>query len=103
MSQLEKTEFRNLRYPIILFNMLPMNEDDFHNNYDYAEEVVNLFGTRDKYKNGNFKGQDRLSVTELYKLRNFIAHGLYFFDVDDFVLFQNKEMFIFNCREIDLS
>ena len=100
-SQLEKTEFRNLRYPIILFNMLPMNEDDFHNNYDYAEEVVNLFRTRDKYKNGNFKGQDRLSVTELYKLRNFIAHGLYFFDIDDFVLYQNKEMFIFSCREID--
>ena len=100
-SQLEKTEFRNLRYPIILFNMLPMNEDDFHNNYDYAEEVVNLFRTRDKYKNGSFKGQDRLSVTELYKLRNFIAHGLYFFDIDDFVLYQNKEMFIFSCREID--
>lgn len=100
-SQLEKTEFRNLRYPIILFNMLPMNEDDFHNNYDYAEEIINLFVTRDKYKNGSFKGQDRLSITELYKLRNFIAHGLYFFDIDDFVLYQNKEMFIFSCREID--
>ncbi|MBQ6324155.1 MAG: hypothetical protein IJI22_04945 [Bacilli bacterium] len=101
MSKLEKTEFRNLRYPITLFNMLPMNEEEFHKNYDYALEIAKLFVMRDRYKNGNFKEQNSLSANELYKLRNFIAHGLYFFDRDDFVLHQNKEMYIFSCSEID--
>ena len=41
-SQLEKTEFRNLRYPIILFNMLPMNEDDFHNDLEYANFIIKI-------------------------------------------------------------
>lgn len=93
--------FSDLKYPIILFNLLPMNEDDFHNDTEYSDYIINLFSNKEFYKNSKLKDDKSLRPNELYKLRNCIAHGQYYIDGDDLVLYDHKGIFIFNCLKLD--
>lgn len=93
--------FFDLKYPIILFNLLPMNEDDFHNDSEYANFIIKLFSDKEFYKNGRLKNNTILRSNELYKLRNCIAHGQYYVNNDELVLFDHKENFVFNCLRLD--
>ncbi len=93
--------FLDLKYPIILFNLLPMNEDDFHNDREYSELITRLFTDKEFYKNGRMKDDGPLRVNELYKLRNCIAHGQYYVNDDELVLFDHKESFLFNIKKLD--
>ena len=94
--------FLDLKYPIILFNMLPMNEDDFHNNQEYSELIIKLFSDKEFYRNGNLKDDTPLKVNELFKLRNCIAHdGQYYNNGDDLILFDHKISYVFNCLKLD--
>ena len=99
-SKIEYT-FSDLKYPIFLFNLLPMNEDDFHNDMEYSDFIINLFSDKEFYKNGRLKDNTSLRVNELYKLRNCIAHGQYYSNGDDFVLYDYKDTFIFNCLKLN--
>lgn len=94
-------QFSDLKYPIILFNLLPMNEDDFHNDIEYSDFIIKLFSDKEYYKNGRLKDDTSLSVKELYKLRNCIAHGQYYSNGEDLILFDHKDIFIFNCIKLD--
>ena len=93
--------FSDLKYPIILFNLLPMNEDDFHNDIEYSDFIIKLFSDKEFYKNGRLKDDTSLRVNELYKLRNCIAHGQYYSNGEDLILFDHKNTFIFNCIKLD--
>ena len=93
--------FSDLKYPLILFNLLPMNEDDFHNDLEYANFIIKLFSDKEFYKIGRLKDKTALRVNELYKLRNCIAHGQYFSNGDDLILYEHKDTFIFDCSKLD--
>lgn len=93
--------FSDLKYPIILFNLLPMNEDDFHNDIEYSDFIVNLFSDKEFYKNGRMKDDTPLRANEIYKLRNCIAHGQYYVNNDELILFDHKESFVFNTKKLD--
>ena len=93
--------FSDLKYPIILFNLLPMNEDDFHNDIEYSDFIIKLFSDKEFYKNGRLKDDTSLRVNELYKLRNCIAHGQYYSNGEDLILFDHRNTFIFNCIKLD--
>ena len=93
--------FSDLKYPIVLFNLLPMNEDDFHNDIEYSDFIIKLFSDKEFYKNGRLKADTSLRVNELYKLRNCIAHGQYYINGEDLILFDHKDTFIFNCVKLD--
>ena len=93
--------FANLKYPIVLFNLLPMNEDDFHNDEEYGSFILSLFSDREFYKNGRLKSNGSLGINELYKLRNCIAHGQYYSVGNDLILFDHKENFVFDCLRLD--
>ena len=93
--------FSDLKYPMILFNLLPMNESDFHNDKEYSEFITNIFSDKEFYKNGRLKDDTSLRANELYKLRNCIAHGQYYNDKDDLILYDNKNTFVFNCIRLD--
>lgn len=93
--------FSDLKYPLILFNLLPMNEDDFHNDMEYSDFIVKIFSDKEFYKNGRLKDKTALRVNELYKLRNCIAHGQYYISGNDLILYEHKDTFIFNCSKLD--
>lgn len=93
--------FSSLKYPIILFNLLPMNEDDFHNDIEYSDYIIKLFSDKEFYKNGRMKDDTPLRINELYKLRNCIAHGQYYINNGELILFDHKEVFVFNCIKLD--
>lgn len=93
--------FYTLKYPVILFNLLPMNEDDFHNNKEYSDFIIKLFSDKEYYKKGRLKDNTTLRVNELYKLRNCIVHGQYYTADYDLILFDHKDTFVFNCLRLD--
>ena len=93
--------FSELKYPIIMFNLLPMNEDDFHNDLEYASMIIELFSDKEFYKKGRLKDNSSLRKEELYRLRNCIAHGEYYSSNDDLVLFDGKQSYVFNCLKLD--
>ena len=93
--------FSLLKYPIILFALLPMNEDDFHNDTEYSDYITRLFSDKEFYKNGRLKDNATLRVNELYKLRNCIAHGQYYANNGELILFDHRESFVFNTAKLD--
>lgn len=93
--------FYTLKYPVILFNLLPMNEDDFHNNMEYSEFIIKLFSDKEYYKKGRLKDNTALRANELYKLRNCIAHAQYYSVDYNLILFDHKDTFVFNCLRLD--
>ena len=44
--------FHDLKYPILLFHLLPINEDDIHNNKMYIDSLLELMPLREEYKKG---------------------------------------------------
>lgn len=94
-------KYKELKIPILLFNLLPMNEDDIHNNPEYIDYILRLINKKQYYKKGILKNDKPLEVRELYKVRNCIAHCEYYFTNGNLVLYDHDDIFEFDCNLIE--
>lgn len=85
-----------LRYVIVLFNVLPMNEDNIHNDISYINHILTFFPKRKYFENNQLVDEKDVEQKDLSKLRNCITHGEYLLDGEVFILYdvfikKNKE------------
>ena len=76
-----------LRYVIVLFNILPMNDDDIHNDISYINHILNFFPKRKYFEDNQFIDEKDVEQRDLAKLRNCITHGEYLLDDELFILY----------------
>ncbi len=102
MSQIS----HDLKYPILLFHLLPINEDDFHNNKIYIDSLLELMPSREEFRKGELDNtRNDFNVADLSRMRNSIAHNEYYIQDGYLHLYDSwdkkKRIISLNCSEIE--
>ena len=79
--------FLDLKYIVILFNLLPRHDKDLDIDRDHIDFIIKLFNDKRFFVSGRLKDDQPLKEDDLSKLRNCITHGDYTYSHDDLTLY----------------